>query len=446
MIDQIRQEMREQSADGIARAVAVLASRGEISPGDRLPTVRAVAQGLRMSSSTVGEAWRSLAAQGILDTQGRRGTFLRAGYADGSVRHFRHIHEVPVSVDLSTGYPDPELLPDLRPFVAALAEGAPYRGYPEVAVQEDLEQRVRSALPFEPRALTLGTDALLSLAELLPLLAHYGDRVAVGAVEFAPYLDLLERNGLDVVPFDYDDEGPSFEALRRATDAGAAVVLLQPRVHNPTGLVTSPERLSSIAELCRDTDTVILEVDHYGGLGSSPPMSAASVAPEHTVHLRSFSKDLHPDLRVCAIAGPRAVIDRLQERRIGGSWVSSLNQRLLAAMLGSSATPRLVARSKTVYDARRSAFITALAEQGVTVDSRDGFNVWVPVRSEESALLYLAAHGIGAAPGSPFVAGADVTPHIRVSVAAMRDRHEEHAATIAQASRVRRLGAYESRR
>lgn len=446
MLDRIREEMRTQSPEGIARAVAVLASRGEISPGERLPTVRAVAEGLGVSSSTVGEAWKSLAAQGILDTQGRRGTFLRAGYADGSVRHFRHIHEVPVDVDLSTGYPDPSLLPDLRPFVAALAEGAPYTGYPEVAVQRELEQLICSALPFEPRALTLGTDSLLSMAELLPLLARYGDRVAVGAVEFAPYLDLVERHGLDVMPFDYDDEGPDLEAVRQARDRGAAVVLLQPRVHNPTGLVTSAERLSAIAELCRDSDTVILEVDHFGGLGSSPPISAATVAPDRTVHLRTFSKDLHPDLRVCAIAGPRTVIDQMQERRIGGSWISSLNQRLLAAMLRSSTTQDHVARSKAVYDRRRSAFVTALAEHGVPVRSRDGFNVWVPVLSEESALLYLAARGIGAAPGSPFIAGPDVAPHIRVSVAAMRDRHEELAASIAHAARVRRLGAYEPRR
>lgn len=118
MIEKLRAEMRQQSAGDVARALTLLASRGDITSGQRLPTVRAVAWGLGMSSSTIGEAWRSLAAHGVLDTQGRRGTFLRASYGDGSVRHFRHINEVPVSVDLSTGYPDPELLLDLRPFIA----------------------------------------------------------------------------------------------------------------------------------------------------------------------------------------------------------------------------------------------------------------------------------------------------------------------------------------
>lgn len=443
MIEKIRAEMREQSADALARAVALLASRGDISAGERLPTVRAIARDIGMSSSTVGEAWRSLVAQGILDTRGRRGTFLRASYGDASVRHFRHIHEVPVTVDLSTGYPDPELLLDLRPFIADLAEGPRYDGYPDALVHEDLHALLRQALPFDPPGLALGTDALLIMAELLPILIRYGNRVVVAAAEFAPYLDLLERHGAELVPVDHDDEGPELEGLRAATQAGTSLVLLQPRVHNPTGQVTSPERLAAVGALCRESDTAILEIDHFGELASSPAMSAAAQAPDQTVHIRSFSKDLHPDLRVCAIAGPKSVLDRLQERRVGGSWVSGVNQRLLAALLASPAVPGLIRRSKVAYDERRTAFVEGLAEHGVGVSSRDGFNVWVPVRSEESALVYLAARGIGAAPGSPFIAGGTVGPHLRVSIAAMRDRHGELAAAIAKASQVRRLGAYE---
>lgn len=447
MIEKLRAEMREQSADGIARALALLASRGEISAGERLPTVRAVALGLGMSSSTVGEAWRTLAVQGILDTRGRRGTFLRgSSYGDASVRHFRHIHEVPVSLDLSTGYPDPELLLDLRPLIADLTRSPPYDGYPDAAVHEELRALLRQALPFDPTGLALGTDVLLTMAELLPILTRYGDRVVVGTAEFAPYLDLLERHGLELEPVHHDDEGLDLEGVHAAIRAGAALVLLQPRVHNPTGRVTSPERLAAIAKVCRESDTSILEIDYFGGLASSPPMTAAAEAPYQTIHLRSFSKDLHPDLRVCAIAGPHGVLDRLQERRVGGSWISGVNQRLLAALLASPEVPNVIRRSKAAYDARRNAFVEGLAEHGIEVPSRDGFNVWIPVRSEESALVYLAARGIGAAPGSPFIASGTVGPHLRVSIAAMKDRHRELAEIIAKAATVRRLGANERRR
>jgi DNA-binding transcriptional MocR family regulator len=445
MIGLIRAELREQSAAGVARSVALLAGRGDIAAGSRLPTVREVARELGMSSSTVGEAWRTLAMQGILDTQGRRGTFLRRA-GEEPVRHFRHIHEAPVSVDLSTGYPDPTLLLDLRPYLREIAEGPPFHGYPDKALSDELRQLICDRLPFTPGSVLLGTDALSTVSEVLSILIRFGERVIVGSAEFAPYLDLLERRGAEKAPVPFDDDGFELEAVRTALRGGARLILLQPRVHNPTGRLTSRERLAGIAEACREHDANILEVDHFGDLSSSPVMSAAETAPERTIHMRSYSKDLHPDLRVCSVVGPTHLLDRLYERRIGGYWVSDVNQRLIAALLASPDVPGSVRQTKAVYDARRTAFVGELRGQGLEVHSRDGFNVWVPVRNEESALVYLAARGVGAAPGAPFRASPGEPPHLRVSIAAMGEEEVGLAQTIALAGQIRRLGAFEPRR
>lgn len=63
LIENIRRATGNTSADGIARAVARLAAREEITAGQRLPTVRALAIALGVSPSTVGEAWRTLATR-----------------------------------------------------------------------------------------------------------------------------------------------------------------------------------------------------------------------------------------------------------------------------------------------------------------------------------------------------------------------------------------------
>jgi DNA-binding transcriptional MocR family regulator len=440
LTDSIVGATRNSSADGIARAVAHLAAREEITAGQRLPTVRELASALGVSPSTVGEAWRTLAAQGILDTQGRRGTFLRRRTGEEPVRHFRHVSGADSRIDLSTGYPDPELLPDLRPFLHGLAEGPSYPGYTEVAVDPELQECLRETLPFPPKAMTLGTDTLATLSELLPVLTRFGDRVVVGDAEFAPYLDLFERFGLECVAVPQDSGGLDVTEVTSAVMSGVALVLLQPRVHNPTGVVMSPGRLEQIAMLCRQNDTWILETDHFGLLASSGPMSASTTAPEQTVYIRSFSKDLHPDLRVCVLTGPNEVIRRVQERRVGGGWLSTINQRLLKAMLASH-LPSTVSSTKAIYDHRRSAFLRALGDNGVAVSSRDGFNVWVPVRSEDSALVYLASRGISAAPGAAFRPRPDMPAHIRVSIAQMREGHSALGELVANAAHSRRLGA-----
>jgi len=64
----------EQVRDGIAAAVR----SGELSAGDRLPTVRKLAVDVGLASNTVARAYRELEEAGVVETRGRNGTFVAA--------------------------------------------------------------------------------------------------------------------------------------------------------------------------------------------------------------------------------------------------------------------------------------------------------------------------------------------------------------------------------
>lgn len=49
---------------------------GALRPGDKLPTVRRLADDLDLAANTVARAYRDLEARGLLDTRGRSGTFV----------------------------------------------------------------------------------------------------------------------------------------------------------------------------------------------------------------------------------------------------------------------------------------------------------------------------------------------------------------------------------
>ena len=51
-------------------------SRGELAPGDRLPTVRQLAVDLSINPNTVVRAYRQLEIEGVLETQQGSGTFV----------------------------------------------------------------------------------------------------------------------------------------------------------------------------------------------------------------------------------------------------------------------------------------------------------------------------------------------------------------------------------
>lgn len=64
----------EQVRRGIIDAV----ERGELTPGERLPTVRALAEELSLAVNTVAKAYRALETDHIIETRGRNGTFVAA--------------------------------------------------------------------------------------------------------------------------------------------------------------------------------------------------------------------------------------------------------------------------------------------------------------------------------------------------------------------------------
>ena len=64
----------EQLRSAVARQVA----EGGLPAGTRLPTVRQLATDLGLAANTVARAYKELEADHVVETQGRRGTFVRS--------------------------------------------------------------------------------------------------------------------------------------------------------------------------------------------------------------------------------------------------------------------------------------------------------------------------------------------------------------------------------
>lgn len=58
--------------------IASRAAGGDLPAGSRLPTVRSLAEQLGLATNTVARAYKELEADGIVATEGRRGTFVAA--------------------------------------------------------------------------------------------------------------------------------------------------------------------------------------------------------------------------------------------------------------------------------------------------------------------------------------------------------------------------------
>lgn len=442
----VSEAVTDRSSRGIAAAVSRLVTDGLLVPGERLPTVRALARQLGVSPTTVSEAWQVLSDAGAIDTRGRLGTFVVGPPAARGPRRYRSISQVHGSfaLDLSTGTPDPELLPGLAPVLARVSTRALTTSYLDDPVLPELGEVLDETWPFRPEALTVVDGALDALDRVVTTLVRLGDRVLVEEATFPPLLDLLEQLGAEIVGVEVDADGIVPASLEAALEVDPVALFTQPRAHNPLGISASPKRIATLAKMLRLSAMTIVEDDHAGEIAAAALASFGRHLPARTILIRSFSKSHGPDLRLSAVGGAGEPIHRMADRRmLGPGWSSRLLQAVLAELLTDPRTVETVAEARLEYARRRTALTTALAARDVSCTGVDGINLWVEVDDERAAQLGMAARGIGVAPGSPFLVAPARQDHLRITVGLVRGGAEEladHVAEVAVANHRRGRG------
>ncbi|MDO9396258.1 MAG: aminotransferase class I/II-fold pyridoxal phosphate-dependent enzyme [Herbiconiux sp.] len=441
MLEQILDAVETRTPEGIAAAISRLIRSGALTAGERLPTVRDVAASLGVSPATVSNAWQALSGVGLITSRGRAGSYVLQATASWMPPRFGELagSHVVARLDLSSGTPDPSLLPDLTAALTRVPTRADTASYLSSPVLPELELHLRASWPYPVGSLTIVDGALDAVSRALETLVRFGDRVVVENPGFPPFFDLLDTLGVERLPVDMDSEGIVPAQLAEALTRNPAAIILQPRAHNPTGVSMSPARLRELARVLRAHehlgDPVIIEDDHSGEISSSPAHSLGTWLPQRTLHIRSYAKSHGPDLRIAALGGPEHLIDRIVARRmLGPGWTSRMLQTILYELLTASPSLNAVHDARRIYQARQRLLSEALVRQGLAHVPSDGINTWIAVDDEKAAMLTLAAAGIRAAAGSSFAARPGSGQFLRVTAGRVADDFESVAASLAAAA------------
>lgn len=435
VLSALEERLDEPTAKALASAVSRAIRDGVLEPGDQLPPIRRVAEQLMISPTTVSAAWQLLTRSGAIRPDGRRGTTV-IGPRGGGERYSTAVRRQPGSrLDLSTGIPDPHLLPDLSHVLGGFTAMAP-TSYLDDPVVPELRELLLATWPYPTEELLVVDGAMDAIDLVTRTLFRPGDRVVVENPAFPPVLDLLEDRGIIVEGVGLDENGPRADDLERLLARRPAGLLIQPRSQNPTGVSMSQDRAQELARLLAPTDCCVIEDDSACEVSSSELVSLGAFLPDRVIHIRSFSKSHGPDLRLAAMSGPEALLAPVRRARaLGQGWTSRLLQRTLAALLVDDGARAAVAHARREYVRRRQLVVDRLEARGISVPGTDGLNIWVPVRDEAAAVLRLASHGIAVTPGAPFaVDRAERDGHIRVTTALVDHDHEAIADLVADAA------------
>jgi DNA-binding transcriptional MocR family regulator len=427
-------QKRPHGSNAIASQIERDVAEGRLAPGERLPTVRALAKRLDASAGTVAAAYRVLQTRGVIVSAGRRGTVVRP-----LPPVTREVPATSIAAglrNLADGNPDARLLPSLAKALRAVPrEHVLYGCEPHDAALLERAARSFKADGLGWSAVAVVGGALDGIERALAAQLRPGDRVAVEDPVYSAHLDLLAALGLVAEPVRIDERGMRPDALAAAIRHGARALIHSPRAQNPTGAALDQERQAALrGVLSKSRDLFIIEDDHAWLVSGADYRTVTAGAPRWFA-VRSFSKAFGPDLRIAIASGDPITISRIKARqRIGAGWVSHVLQSVALSLWTDGEAMEHITGASRAYAQRRNALVGALARHGITVAAPSGLNCWIPVGDEIEAIEALRRAGFEAAPGARFRIAA--SPAIRVTIASLPPRDADAIARALSATRM----------
>jgi DNA-binding transcriptional MocR family regulator len=441
----------EQLATELGQAI----ERGILRPGERLPSVRRLAEDRAVSIATVLQAYLVLENAGLIEVRPKSGHFVRkrteglaeprqpkcspqparVSVSDGVARLHAALRD-PSIIPLGSAYLDAEMLPvaAVNRIMSTLAResrhaGARYDVPPGLlTLRRQLARRSVSwgmTLDEDDFVTTIGATEALSLS--LRAIAKPGDAVAVESPCYFGVLQAIEGLGMRAIEVPANPRtGIDLDELESVVRAGSVCgVVVTANISNPLGAVMPDENKLRLVRLAQRNDLPIIEDDVYGELmfdGTRPRPLRAFDHDGRVLLCGSVSKTIAPGYRVGWVA-PGRYAETVQRLKFAYSLASpTLPQMAIAEFLASGGYDRHLRRLRSHLAGQVDRYRDIIAQtfpEGTRISApRGGFVLWVEMPAGTDALSVQARaldHGIAVAPGPIFSPRNRFTSFVRIS-------------------------------
>ncbi|MCL9619868.1 aminotransferase-like domain-containing protein [Klebsiella variicola] len=401
---------------------------GQLPAGSRLPTHRTLAAGERISLATATRIYRELEEMGLVSGETGRGTFVR----DLSLPPGHGVDQQVVAadvVDLNFNYPSlPEQGDALREALRQLAMAGDidshlrYQPHAGRLAEREIIARHLTCQHFAPDAenVLIVNGAQHGLAVTVMGLLRPGDVVAVDALTYSGFKVLAALYHLELAAIPCRPEGPDLQALHTlCQQRRVRAVYTMPTLHNPLGWVLNTGQRQALADLARQHDLLIIEDAAYARLVSRPPPPVISYAPERTVYVTGFSKNIATGLRVGVVISPPRYRPEIERAIRATTWnTPTLISSLICAWIEDGTVARFEMQKR--QDARQRQQVAREVLCGLPVVSHpDSYFVWLPLGEESRAdrlANALMERRISVSTAEPFCVSATIPQALRIAL------------------------------
>lgn len=375
---------------------------GGIKGGEKLPSKRALASHLKISTVTVENAYEQLAAEGYISSVPKKGFFVENGIAASSTADTQIQKKQAIYVgknnssryvyDFSTSGVDTGCFPFstwaklMRTVLSEenekLLQNVDNRGAPELryAVADHLYSFRGINISHENIIIGAGTEYLISL---IMLLLGHDKCYAVEDPGYRRTCRLFERSADRTAVISQDSSGLSVEQIRLSC---ADIVHTTPSHHFPLGGVMPISRRRDLLSWTYEENCRYIIEDEYDSefrfTGSPIPSLFSLDTQGRVIYLNTFTKTLAPSMRISYMILPDNLMKKFdRELNFCSNTVPLFEQLTLARFISEGFFERHINRIKKIYRNRRDLLIDSL-KKNLTSDSFE-------IEGENSGLHFL---------------------------------------------------------
>lgn len=423
--------------------------------GDKLPSIRKMAETVGVSNSTVVDAYDRLVADSIIRSKRGSGYFVSSPIApfrpaDIGPRLDREIDPFWVSRQSLDAQPDASMpgcgwLPSswmpndvLRKSMRKLArsEDGLLTDYGSTKGSIRLRQwlsrqSAEEGLPIDQEQVLLTTSGTQAIDLICRLLLKPGDSVLVDDPCYFNFQALLKAHQVRVVGIPFGADGPDIDVFCASIhEHKPRIYITNSALHNPTGGTISVQLAHKLIVAAAAEDVVIVEDNIFADFEPEPSVRMAVMdGLENVIRIGSFSKSLSASVRCGYISAKPEWIEALVDLQVATNFggPSPLASELVYLTLSSGSFRKHMEALHSRLDQKRMETTDHLEHLGmkITVRPRGGFYLWCKLPGGlDSAILAKSAleKGVVLAPGNVFSPSLTKKNYMRFNVSQMEKK------------------------
>lgn len=355
----------------------LLIEQGDVLTGQKLPSIRQLADSLQVSRNTTLTAYEQLVAEGYIRGEGRKGYFVNELepllYQETLVPHHNKQEEsvTTILIDFRAGAVDQAHFPlkiwrRISNQVLTLQESFQYgEPFGEICLREQIATYLLQSrgVKTDADAVIIGSSTQQMLVNIGHILKEEFPSIIVEDPGFDGAREAFHFHRLTLEALPVYETGADFSQLEQMQ---SRAIYVTPSHHSPYGVSMAIQKRQKLIQWANKIHGFIIEDDYDSEFRytQQPFPALASIDSARVIYLGNFSKSFLPGIRLSYMVLPQALLNRYKNQfRHFESTASLLSQLTMAKFMEGGEWNRHIKRMRLVYKQKMKHFVSLLKKE-----------------------------------------------------------------------------------